>query len=229
MLLDYVPAIHSFLEIWPISSSWHLEYFFLTSKETIASYHFLLLPIISIMIFFNRKKFFFNPFYIFCLLCSTGGIYVLKALKFIPNISVDFSEIHFIMGIVLIIISLQQFFNPSLKKIDPLITMLLMSITQSFNIMIPGLSRWGCSLFPFLFIQSDYKTVFWQTLFLDFLLLIAGCLKDSDYLLDIHLIDLYYASAFFLVSSMIALRLGWLGIFLSGIYRLVLGFSILRH
>ena len=131
-------GIHSFLEIWPISSSWHLEYFFSTSKEVITSYHLLLLPIVTLLIFLNRKKLFFDPFYIFCLLSPSGGIYILKALKLIPLVILSPSLIHFMMGIVLLLIGIQQLFSPFLKKTDPLIILIFMSITQSLNIIISG-------------------------------------------------------------------------------------------
>ena len=222
--------LHSVCEMLPISSSWHLKYFFQASSLSTHIYHIWLLPILlCILMVRSERKDFASPY----ILCATSLpamlLYIGNKMGVIEKWSVPISLLHFLMGVGLFLIAYRQSQSDSSEPDLP--THLIwsyMGIGQAFGMMIPGISRLGTSLLPAMFFKMNFRRSLVISFSLDILILMGSAGLDifKHTVVLPSLLEIVITSLGFSLGWVVLEHFQWRLIGLIGIYRVLLGIAL---
>ncbi len=197
--------IHSICEMLPISSSWHLKYFFHASSHATHVYHIWLLPIIVILLRVRGRKTDFPSLWL--MLCAIiPSLFFYFGMKFgiVSKWVFPIEILHIIVGLGLIVAAIAQ--SSYLKDEQPIsaeLAWIVMGLGQAVGMRIPGASRFGASLLPGMFFKMPIR----QTLVISFALDLA-CLGSSAYL-DVYRNTVVWPSFGELWLASLGLSIGW--------------------
>ncbi len=175
-------GLHAFLEAFPLSSSWHIQYFFQTSSSLTHLFHIYLIPIVFIVVaietiehkkILNHKKFIF-----FCSLPAIA-VYLLIKMKFLCKIHLHTWLINLLSGLLVFIYALQQKYEfIPCKNVSRPRLWFWMGICQIAGIAISGFSRFGSSLLPALYYKMPFQESIVVSFIFDIALLMASMSFD---------------------------------------------------
>lgn len=223
-------ALHSFLEVCPVSSSWHLKQLGANSTQ-VHDYHIWLFPIIALYTFYTRKrsKIFSLPLsVIFLSILPTASVYFLLKNNYISKIPLPATGSHITVGILLVAIALRQ----TTEQLPPITlqrSWILSGLLQSLSLLISGSSRLGMSLGYALIYRIGFLEAFAISFSLNLITLTAGTGLDmlKGHLTLPTLTELLVASTFFCLALFVAIRGKWGFIAGCGCYRIALGLTLL--
>lgn len=223
-------ALHSFLEVCPVSSSWHLTQLGASSTQ-VHDYHIWLFPIIALYAFYTRErsKIFSLPLsVIFLSIAPTAAIYFLLKNHHISKIPLPAAWSHITVGILLVAIALRQ----TAEKLPPITvrrTWILSGLLQSLSLLISGSSRLGMSMGYALIYRIGFLQAFAISFSLNLITLSAGISLDilKGRLTPPTLTELLVTAIFFCLGLFVAHRGQWVFIAGCGCYRIALGLTLL--
>jgi len=227
-------GFHAFLEAFPLSSSWHIQYFFQTNSNVTHNFHLSMIPIIYGIVTLEalyQPRILKHKFFIFFSVLPAMIVYLLIKMHIFSKISLNMGILNTLSGFLVLMCCVQQKYRSlSLPELPPHFLWFLMGCTQIFGIAISGFSRLGASLLPALF----FKMPFHESLIVSFLFEI--CILSASLIFDIlnHKISFYLAQTHLLGSlcaNLIGFGTGWMIIkrwkwdilMIISIYRILLG------
>lgn len=223
-------GLHSFLEVCPISSSWHLKYLGAT-KTQIHNFHIWLFPVVMLyaLSFRHKSQLFKLPLgIIFWSIMPTAAIYFLLKFQIFSPVTLPASNTHLLMGALLVAISWRQK-TTAVAPISVPSAWVASGLLQSLALLIPGSSRLGFSLGYALFYRIDFLQAFVISFSLNLITLAAGATLDvaKGHFVLPSLLEVLIASLLFLFGIRIAHKGQWAFIAACGCYRLLLGLWLL--
>ncbi len=222
--------LHSLCEMMPISSSWHLKYFFQANSHMTHIYHIWLLPVVLCLLILRSRRQDFPSLWLM-IACAAPSMIFYFGIKLgvFDKWVWPIEFIHLFMGLGLILAGQYQCSCSHLKpSISSSLTWVLMGVGQSLGMRIPGSSRFGASLLPGMFFKMDFR----RSLVISFALDVV-CLGSSAYLDFYHhtleiptLLQIIIASLGFSIGWWILEKWQWNFIRLLGAYRVLLSISL---
>lgn len=222
-------SLHSILEAFPISSSWHLAHIG-ASSTAVHNFHVWLFPIIALYTLHQHKRseFLKLPFWVvLCSIVPTICCYVLlKSHILLHKIRLPAPAVHFIMGALLLAIAIRQIKGTDGPKLSTASVWILSGLLQCLAMIFPGASRLGTSLLYAIFYKIDFKKAFVISFSLNLITIGAGISIDifKNTLVLPSATELLIASVSFIAAIFLAHKTKWWFIGACGAYRLGLGF-----
>lgn len=221
-------SLHSILEAFPISSSWHLAQLN-ASSTTVHNFHVWIFPIIALYTLHQHKHSEFLKLPCWVLICSivpTVCCYVLlKSHIILEKIRLPAAAMHSIMGGLLLIIAIRQIKGYDGPKLSTASVWILSGLLQCLAMIFPGASRLGTSLLYALFYKIDFKKAFVISFSLNVITIGAGMSLDvfKNTLVLPSALELLIASLSFIAAIFLAHKTKWWFIGGCGAYRVGLG------
>jgi undecaprenyl pyrophosphate phosphatase UppP len=225
-------ALHSILEVFPISSSWHLLLAGVNA-QAIHHFHIWLLPAVFLYAAtqYRQSQILQQPLWAIGLsIIPTGCLELLIKLKIIPKFILNIAVLHTVMGLLLCVMAMNQISSMSgSKSISTRWALILSGLCQSIALMTPGISRLGCSLLYCLFYRISFKKALSISFSLEMVALSVAGLSDfmRGSLIFPSLLEVIIASMAFWAAIFLATKLDWWFIAICGVYRLILGLTLL--
>lgn len=147
--------VHAALEAWPLSSSWHVEYFFGIKEQDLQLWHTHLLPAyLLIGMFFCWRKKFFCLQSLFLGLAPAGLCYFALKTPLLSAIVFDDLYLHLCAATILLLgfFCVSDDTSNSSSNIKSLI--IWVGICQTLSLLLPGISRLACSTLALIFVRS---------------------------------------------------------------------------
>jgi undecaprenyl pyrophosphate phosphatase UppP len=218
--------IHSILEALPISSTWHLEYFFHLSSASVKILQLGLLPALLSIMMINWRILPKNVFLIGSALFPTVFIYILEHEGYIQYASFSAQATHRLIGVLLIVISYRQMTAHHIKTLNDHHLLIMMGMIQPLALLIPGLSRLGTTFLPGLLFKLNFKRTMCLSFYLQLLLITADTVRHWAANVFCPLEFYLICSLSFVVALRILLYWEWVGLMLCGFYRIGISFFI---
>lgn len=221
-------SLHSILEAFPISSSWHLAHLGAPSAA-VHNFHVWLFPIIALYTLHQHKRseFLRLPFWVvLCSIVPTICCYVmLKSHILLHKIKLPAAAIHSLMGVLLLMIAIRQIKGHDGPKLSTASVWILSGLLQCLAMIFPGASRLGASLLYAIFYKIDFKKAFVISFSLNLITIGAGISIDilKSALVLPSATELFIASISFIAAIALAHKTKWWFIGACGAYRLGLG------
>jgi undecaprenyl pyrophosphate phosphatase UppP len=216
--------IHSVLESLPISSTWHMLYFFSEIGSEIHLLHLSLLPGLMALILYYQRVIPKNLLTIVIALIPTGCVYLLKKILVLESLKIPMNYVHMMMGSLLLGVAIKQMnINKNSMKISASKLLILIGCLQPLSLIVSGVSRLGTTLLAGLFYPIEFHTTIVLSFFLQFLLVLADSILDLTHGIYCSFELYVICSLVFLSSIHLLCRLRWIGVGLCGLYRIGLG------
>lgn len=225
-------CLHSILEVFPISSSWHLSALG-ASSAAVHSYHIWLLPIVTLYSLWEHRRSGLLRLPLGTILASifpTALCYILiKNQLFLTKVKIPMAQMHFFMGLLLMAIAYNQLSGLAHKRLSTNATWIVSGLLQSLAVVFSGSSRLGTSLLYALYYKIDFHKAFVISFTLNLITLSAGFTLDvllHKFVIP-SLLELCLASVSFIAGLYLAYRGQWWFIGACGFYRVLLGLGML--
>jgi undecaprenyl pyrophosphate phosphatase UppP len=189
----------------PISSSWHLKYFFQANSHLTHIYHIWLIPIVlSLLILRSRRQDFPSLWLMIASAVPSMFFYFGIKLGIVDKWNLPIEFLHLFIGLGLMLAGRHQYDCPTLEpSISPALTWVVMGLGQALGMRIPGSSRFGTSLLAGMFFKMDFRRSLVISFALDFV-----CLGGSAYL-DVYHHTLKTPSFLELTIASLGFSIGW--------------------
>lgn len=225
--LNFPRVIHAALEAWPISSSWHMEYFFSLPQRVIKSWHTDLLPVYALIALWTiyQKKFYCLKT-LFYALAPSVLLYLVMKFSFIEPIDLSFETTHLLGAAVLVTASFFVQTDPSsADSHDFKRLMILVGAFQALALLLPGISRLACCFLALTVQRSSLVDIVLASFTLQavqvfgWALLFQQTLLPSEVSLDFYLLEqvvfgaslaLFVFFSRFSLMAAAAYRISWL-------------------
>ncbi|MBM4222286.1 MAG: hypothetical protein FJ161_00565 [Gammaproteobacteria bacterium] len=219
---------HSILELFPISSSWHVKTLYHLTSKTVHDFHLWLAPGLLIILWLRSNRSDYpKPIGTILAAIAPGVLaYFLTKSQIISKFALPSALLHFSMGWLLYFISQRQMDKEFPKKdISVNALWLLIGLCDSLGSLVPGLSRMTASFLPGLFFKLDFR----RTLIISFSLnLCLQCVKIGvdtyrNQLALPTILQLFLAIIGLVIGWAIAEKYKWNFLKYIGMYRIALG------